>query len=115
MYRPSQSVEMTTAFILQKPTQGNYNGVRTNTYTDDSAVIFANFKTYGGTEKLVDGMIEVEETAEIVCWYRPDITSGCRVKRAQDNAVFAILGDPEDIEYRHQYLKFKVRRVKGGA
>ena len=115
MYRPQSTAEMTTAFILQIPTQSNYNGVRTNTFTDNSSAIFANFKSYGGTEKIVDGIIEVEETAEIVCFYRPDITSGCRVKRAADGAVYEILGEPEDIEFRHQFLKFKVRRIKGGA
>lgn len=106
---------MTTPLILQTPTQSKYNGVRTNTFTDADGVIFANFKTYGGTERQVDGILEVEETAQIVCWYRPDITSACRIKRAADGAVFEILGDPEDIEQRHMILKFKVRRIKGGV
>ena len=115
MYRPAEAAEMTTPLILQTPTQSKYNGVRTNTFTDADGVIFANFKTYGGTERQVDGILEVEETAQIVCWYRPDITSACRIKRAADGAVFEILGDPEDIEQRHMILKFKVRRIKGGV
>ncbi len=116
MYRPTEANEMTTPLILQIPTAGNYNGVRYKaSYTDASAVIYANFKTYGGTEIVVDGVLEVEDTAQVTCWYRPDITSGCRIKRATDNAVFEILGDPEDIEQRHMILKFKVRRIKGGA
>jgi hypothetical protein len=35
--------------------------------------------------------------------------------RLSDGAVFDILGEPENIEMRNQFLKFKVRRVKGGA
>ena len=115
MYRPPEAAEMTTPLILQTPTQTKYNGVRTNAFTDADGIIYANFKTYGGTERQVDGILEVEETAQIVCWYRPDITSACRIKRAADGAVFEILGDPEDIEQRHQFLKFKIRRIKGGV
>lgn len=116
MYRPPEAAQMTTPLILQIPTQGSYNGVRYPTaYTDADGVIFANFKTYGGTENIVDGILQVIETADICCWYRPDITSGCRIKRATDGAIFEILGDPENIEQRNQFLKFKVRRVKGGA
>ncbi|MBQ1903505.1 MAG: phage head closure protein [Ruminococcus sp.] len=115
MYRPTESAEMTTPMTLQTPTQSSYNGVRTNTFTDASGTVFCNFKTYGGTERQVNGIIEVEETAQITCWFRPDITSGCRLKRLADGAVFEIIGDPEDIELRHQFLKFKIRRIKGGA
>lgn len=117
MYRPTEAAEMTTPLGLQIPTElERYNGVRRpQSYTNADGVIFANFKTYGGTERRVDGIIEVEETAEIVCWFRPDIKSNCRIVRLADNAVFEILGDPEDIEQRHQFLKFKIRRLKGGV
>lgn len=117
MYRPPQAAEMTTPLILQIPTQtANVLGVRTKQgYTDAAGVIFANFKTYGGTEQLVDGILEIIETAEVVCWYRPDVQSNCRIKRATDGAVYEILGDPENIEQRNQFLKFKLQRVKGGV
>lgn len=115
MYRPAEAAEMTTPLILQIPTYSKYNGVECATYTDSPNIIYANFKTYGGTERQVNGIFEVEETAQITCWFRPDITSGCRIKRAADGAVFNILGDPEDIELRHQFLKFKARRIKGGV
>lgn len=106
---------MTTPLILQTPTMSTYNGVRKNTFTDVDGVIFANFKTYGGTETTVDGILQVEETANITTWFRPDIQSGCRIKRATDGAVFEILGEPENIEQRNMLLKFKVRRIKGGV
>lgn len=116
MYRPKEATEMTTPLILQIPTASSYNGVRyKSAFTDVKETIFANFKTYGGTEKQVDGLLEVEETAVIVCWYRPDITGNCRIKRATDGAVFEILGEPENLEQRNQLLKFKIRRIKGGV
>lgn len=115
MYRPNEAAQMTTPLMLQTYTTNKVNGVRTKTYTDVDGVIFANFKTYGGTEKVVNDVLVVEDTADIVCWYHPDITSGCRVKRLTDNAIYEIIGEPENIEQRNMILKFKCRRVKGGA
>ncbi len=78
-------------------------------------LFFGSFKTYGGTEKTINGIYSIEDTANIETWYRPDIISNCRIVRASDNAIFDIINEPEDINQRHQFLKFKVRRVKGGA
>lgn len=115
MYRPPEADQMTTPFVLQTPSLQSYNGVRTKAFTDASGIVYANFKTYGGTEMQVDGILQVIETASVVTWYRPDITSGCRIKRATDGAVYEILGEPENIEQRNMILKFKVRRIKGGV
>ena len=78
-------------------------------------LFFGSFKTYGGTEQNVNGIYSIQDTANVETWYRPDITSNCRIARANDNAVFDIINEPEDIDQRHQFLKFKVRRIKGGA
>lgn len=115
MYRPTEAEQMTTPLALQVPTSKSVNGVIVKTYTDAPEVIFANFKTYGGTERQSNDVYFVEDTANIVCWYRPDIKSNCRVKRLTDNAVFEIIGEPENLEQRNMFLKFKVRRIKGGV
>lgn len=78
-------------------------------------LFFGAFKTYGGTERDVNGVYSIEDTANIETWYRPDIKSNCRIARANDGAIFEIINEPEDINQRHQYLKFKVRRVKGNV
>lgn len=81
-------------------------------------LFFGSFKTYGGTEnkeKTINGLYVIEDTAVIETWYRPDITSNCRIARANDNAIYEVMNEPENINQRHQFLKFKVRRVKGGA
>lgn len=115
MFRPNEAAQMTTPMMLQTPKTEKVNGVLTKTFSDVDGVIFANFKTYGGTERVVNDIVVVEDTANIVCWYRPDIKSGCRVKRLTDNAVYEIIGEPENIEQRNMILKFKVKRAKGGA
>lgn len=115
MYRPTESAQMTTPLRLQVPESIKSYGVKEKRYADTEIVFNANFKTYGGTERTVNGQLLVEDTAQIVCWYIPDIKADCRCVRVTDGAVFEILGEPENIEMRNQFLKFKVRRVLGGA
>lgn len=76
-------------------------------------VIHCKFKTFGGTESTSNGVTTVENTANIETWYRPDITASSKIRLGSTD--YEILGTPEDIEQRHQILKFKVRAVKGGA
>ena len=115
MYRPNEAAQMSTAMRLQTPVSGKTLGVSKKTWADVDGVVMVNMKTYGGTETTSNGVLAIEDTAQIVCWYRPDVRSGCRLIRLYDNAAFEILGEPENIEMRNQFLKFKVRRVKGGA
>ena len=115
MYNPSEAAQMTTAMRLQTPVTVNSYGVNTKTWKDIDGVIWANFKTYGGTEKTDNDILTVEDTANLTCRYNPDIKSDCRLIRLSDGAAFEILGEPENIEMRNMFLKFKVRRVKGGA
>lgn len=123
MYRPNEAAQMTTAARLQTPTSDKVLGVSKKTYTEIAGVVMVNWKSYCGTETTNNGVLSVEDTAQIVCWYRPDIRSDCRLVRLSDGfdengqpkAVYEIIGEPENIEMRNQFLKFKVRRVKGGA
>lgn len=122
MYRPSEAGQMTTACRLQAPTTAPVAGVNKKTYHDVEGLILANFKTYGGTETTSNGALVIEDTAQFVCWYRPDIKAGCRIVVLDPDAgtetkgkVYEIIGEPENIENRFQFLKFKGRRVIGGA
>ena len=78
-------------------------------------LFFGSFKSYGRTEKIVNGIYSIEDTANIETWYRPDISSNCRIARTNDGAIFDFINEPENINMRNQFLKFKVKRVKGGA
>lgn len=123
MFRPTEAAQMTTPLRLQQPVTTVSYGVNKKTYENTKGVVMANFKTFGGTEKNDNGVISVEETAQVVCRYRPDIKSDTRIvlltagtnEKGEPNAVYEILGDPENIEMRNMFLKFKLRRVKGGA
>lgn len=73
-----------------------------------------SFRTFGGSEKVINGVLSVEDTAIIEMWYRPDITSDCRIKDVRGKE-YEVLGTPENIEGANKILKFKIRAIKGGA
>lgn len=114
MYRPTEVNQMTTPMMVMKASERYEIGVKVKSYEPVERV-YCNFKTYGGTEKEVNGMIAVEDTATITCWYHPSITSDCILKRLTDGAEFEVLGEPENIEQRNMVMRVKIRRIKGGA
>lgn len=103
--------------MLLVPTYGNQYGVDSKTYPEMSAgiLIYGNFRTFGGTERQVSGVYSVENTATVETWYRPDIKSNCRIGVPQTGQVYDILGEPENIGMRNQYIRMKLIEVKGGA
>lgn len=125
-YRPE--IKNPIPLVLLIPNSKNISGVLKKTYPTIKEALsilnntgnpinlfFGSFKTYGGTEKNVNGVYSIEDTANIETWYRPDIKANCRIAVANTDAIYDILGEPENINMRNQFLKFKVRRVKGGA
>lgn len=111
-YRPS--TPFNTPMWLFVPMMILAKGSRKYIYPETGEKIFCSFKTYGGTETIVNGVLSVEMTAVIETWYRPDITSNCELEDINGNR-YEILGAPENINQRNQYLKFKIRAIRGGA
>lgn len=114
-YTPS--FPFSTVLIVLKPTYTKVAGVRSKVLPDlqDGFKIHCSFRTFGGTEKTVDGIIAIDDTADVETWYRPDITSDCVVVVAKTGVLYEIINEPENIQQRNQFLKFKVRRYKGGV
>lgn len=83
-------------------------------YPDKGELIFCTFRTFGGTERTSNDSLVVEDTAVVETWYRPDVKSDCKIKDV-DGIEYEILGTPENINRRNQYLRFKIRSVRGGA
>lgn len=117
MAKYSPSAPFNVPIMLLLPTYTNVNGVRTKTFPAiaDGILCFCSFRSFGGTERDVNGVFSVEDTATVEMWYRDDVTSGCRIAIAGTTKVYDVLGEPENIELRNQFLRFKVTRVKGGA
>lgn len=112
MYRPKEINELRTAVRLLQPVYAEYNGVQTPSYPETGEVIYCNFKSCGGTESAVNGVISYIDTALVTTWYRPDIRADSAVK-LDSGAVYRIISPPENVEMQGQYLRFKVERVKG--
>lgn len=111
-YRPGP---FTTAAILYNPTYPTTKGVRTKTWPAQGERINISLKTYMGTETINNDVITVQNTAIIETWYRPDITPESRIEVVESGQAYEVLGVPEDIELRHQFLKFRVQAIKGGG
>ena len=114
-YKPS--APFTVPMKLLKPTDSSAYGVKTKTMTDpeDSELFFGSFKTYGGTEGYKDNVYTLIDTGVIDTWFRPDIKADCQIYLCDTDDVYDIIGHPEDIEFRHQYMRFKVQKVGGKA
>ena len=110
-YRPSEP--FSTPVLLLNPTYSTVKGVTKPVYPESGEVIWCSFKTYGGTESTTNDVLAVIDTANIETWYRPDITAASRIKLG--SKTYEVMGEPEDIEQRHQFSKFKVRGVRGGT
>lgn len=88
------------------------NGVNQETY-EDAGMFYCSAKSYGGTEKVVNDILAIEETWTVDAWFNPDIDAGDRVRFLDDNSVFKVLARPENINRRGQYMRFKVVRISG--
>ncbi len=102
---------------LLVPTYETIKGTPVKKYPEpaEEMILFCSFKTYGGTEMNTNEVFTVIDTANIETWFRPDIKSDCRIVKVEDGRAYEIVGEPENINMRNQFIKFKVRRVKGGA
>lgn len=104
---------MATACELLTPTKVKIGGVEVREYPATGAQFFADVKSYGGTERVSNDLLVIEDTVVITTWYRPDIKPRCRVKILSSGATYEVIGEPENWNTRCQYLVCKCRRVKG--
>ena len=113
-YKPS--LPFTEPAHLLIPTYGPaIKGVLQKKYPTEGELFFCSYKTYGGTEVTNNDVLSVEDTGYVETWFRPDIKSDCRVKLLSTGRVYEIMGEPENIAMRNQFIKFKMKVVKGGA
>ena len=114
-YRPKEP--FTVPMYLYPPVQSKVKGVIVKAYKESERKLFyGTFKTFGGTESTTDGLLAVVDTANIETWYRPDIKADCHIMLANNpDKIYEIIGEPENIEMRNQFIKFKVQAISGGA
>lgn len=122
MQRPNAAVQMTTACRLISPTgTKKVNGVEVKLWPtaaeEETAgnLFFANIKAYGGSERVQNDLLVIEDTVVLTTWYRPDILANCRVRILGTGALYEIINQPESWDMRNQFLVCKLRRVRGNG
>lgn len=115
MYKPAKKFYTPMLLYLVTGTE-EVLGVEKKTYATEGILFYGSFATYGGTEREVNGIVVVEDTATVETWYRPDFEASARVALADaPGKLYEIVGEPENIEQRNRYTKMKLSRVRGGA
>lgn len=111
-YKPNTPFDV--PIFLFAATVTTVKGSTKNTYPQTGEKIYCSFKTFGGTEKFVNDSLAVENTAVIETWFRPDIKANSQFEDI-NGLRYEVLGTPENINQRNQFLKFKIRAIKGGG
>lgn len=101
-----------TPAMLIKRTVKQIKGMAKESFTD-SEQFFCTAKSYGGTEKVVNGLYVIEDTWQIDTWYNPNICKGDRIRFLDDDSEYEIYATPENINRAGQYMRFKVIRFGG--
>lgn len=88
------------------------NGMKKEVFIP-AEIFYCSAKSYGGTEKVVNDILVIEDTWQIETWFSPDLKRGDRIKFLDDNSEYEIIATPENINRRGQYMRFKVVRIGG--
>lgn len=114
-YKPSAPFNVAMYLLIPTTTMSHGTAVKSYPSTKNAPIINVSFRTFGGTESLVNDVLVTLDTATVETWYRSDIKSNCRLVMCDTGEEYEIIGTPEDIQMRHQYLTFKVEKVGGLA
>ena len=115
MYRPRKKFDTPLLLYLVTGTE-EAMGVEKKIYAAEGILFYGSFATYGGTERKVNDIVVVEDTATVETWYRPEFAASARVALANaPGKIYEIVGEPENIEQRNLYTQMKLKRVQGGA
>lgn len=117
MARFKPAYPYSTAIELMVPSYETKKGVTFKAFPEvgEGVRLNCSFKTYGGTETTTNDVFTVVDTANVETWYRPDIQADCRIRVLATGAVYEIIGRPENVDMRNQFVKFKVRGIEGDA
>lgn len=114
---------MTTPIRIQKKTSGSdADGFANETWTDIiDEDILCEWTNKFGDDLYQAAAVKAKEPAKLRMWYLPGVTADCRIIRIDDesieveeNPIFEIVGNPDDVKNRHQQLEIQVKRYIAG-
>ena len=112
-YQPNLPFNVPALHLKRSDKPEFVNGVNQYVYTEAKESFFCSAKSYGGTEKVINGVTVIEDTWQIDTWFNPAFGKGDRIRFLDDNTEFEILARPENINRRGQYMRFKVSMIGG--
>ena len=115
-YRPS--APFTVPMKLLVPTVTKVKGATKKEYPNPdliTSVFFGSFRTFGGTERVVNDVYTLEDTATVDTWYDPRFKAECRVHLVDSGEEYDIIGTPENIDRRNQFTRMRLKKVGGRA
>jgi hypothetical protein len=89
------------------------NGINQEIFTEAKDPFNCSAKSYGGTEKQVNGVTVIEDTWIVDTYYNPEFKKGDKIRFLDDGTEYEILASPENIDRRGQYMRFKVLHIGG--
>ncbi len=113
-YRPAKKFN-TPMYLYVVTDYKESVGVKIPVHAETGILFWGSFATYGGTERTVNDVMVVEDTATVETYYRPEFTAGARVALANSGKLYDIVGEPENVEQRNLYTIMKLTAVQGGA
>jgi head-tail adaptor len=111
-YKPNTPFNVPMKLLI--PTTTTKKGVTVKTFTE-GITFFCSFRSFNGTEITENDVLSVVDTVTIDTWYHPDIKANCRIRDLETNEEYAIMGTPDNINRRNQFLQFRVQKVGGKA
>ncbi len=112
LYKPNLPFKTAARHIKRSAAPEFVNGVNSYSYTDGE-IFQCSAKSYGGTEKQVNGVTVIEDTWLVETWYNPAFQKHDKIRFLDDNSEYEILASPENINREGVYMKFKVSRIGG--
>lgn len=112
---PTMASRMFTPCQILKCEYLNNKGKVTKIYTERAETVFIAFSNFQGTEKNIDGVYSIENTASICSPFIPDLENGDCIKLLDNNKVYEIINSPENWNMQNLYLLFKVRQLERGV
>ena len=100
-------------FKILSSTLSKVNGVNTVTYTEGAEVYFCSAKAWVGANKNINDLSAEEDTLTIDTYFIPTLKKNDRIKLLDDVSVWQLPLEPENINRRNQYSRFKVVRIHG--
>lgn len=112
---PTLASRMYTPCHILKCETMNNKGQVIKTFSERAETVFIAFSNFQGTEKNIDGVLSIENTASVCSPFIPDLENGDAIKLLDSGKVYEIINSPENWNMQNLYLLFKVRAVESGV